>query len=62
MKETIVKTVTDAFIKLKLGDIIERLDRRVSTLADRVAVLELVNRPMKTPDTPRMRCMMPMVI
>jgi hypothetical protein len=40
MKETIIKAVTDAFIELKLGDIIERLDRRVSTLADRVATLE----------------------
>jgi hypothetical protein len=37
MKETVVKAVTDAFIELKLGDIIERLDRRVSTLADRLA-------------------------
>jgi hypothetical protein len=40
MKEMVVKAVTDAFIELKLGDIIERLDRRVSTLADRVAALE----------------------
>jgi chaperonin cofactor prefoldin len=40
MKETNIKAVTDAFIELKLGDIIERLDRRVSTLADRVATLE----------------------
>jgi hypothetical protein len=40
MKETVVKAITDAFIELKLGDIIERLDRRVSTLADRVAALE----------------------
>jgi hypothetical protein len=35
MKETVVKAVTDAFIEL-----IEKLDRRVSTLADRVAALE----------------------
>jgi hypothetical protein len=40
MKETVVKAVTDAFIELKLDDIIEKLDRRVSTLADRVAALE----------------------
>jgi hypothetical protein len=40
MKEMVVKAVTDVFIELKLGDIIERLDRRVSTLADRVAMLE----------------------
>jgi hypothetical protein len=40
MKEIVVKAVTDAFIELKLGDIIERLDRRVSTLFDRVAMLE----------------------
>jgi hypothetical protein len=40
MKERIVKAVTDAFIELKLGDIIERLDRRVSMLGNRVAALE----------------------
>jgi hypothetical protein len=40
MKETIDKAVTNAFIELKLGDIIERLDRRVSMLADRIAALE----------------------
>jgi chaperonin cofactor prefoldin len=40
MKETVIKAVTNAFIELKLGDIIERLDTRVSTLADRIAALE----------------------
>jgi hypothetical protein len=40
MKETVVKAITDAFIELKLRDIIERLDRRVSMLADRIATLE----------------------
>jgi hypothetical protein len=40
MKEMVIKAVTDAFIELKLGDIIKRLDRRVSTLANRVAALE----------------------
>jgi hypothetical protein len=36
----VFKAITDAFIELKLGDIMERLDRMVSTLADRVAALE----------------------
>jgi hypothetical protein len=40
MKETVIKVITDAFNELKLGDIIERLDRGVSMLADRVAALE----------------------
>jgi hypothetical protein len=40
MKVTVVKVVTDAFIALKLSNIIERLDRRVSVLADRIAALE----------------------
>jgi chaperonin cofactor prefoldin len=40
MKETVIKAVTDAFIELKLSDIIDRLDRRVSILADRFAALE----------------------
>jgi hypothetical protein len=31
-------------------------------ITDAFIKLKLVNRPMKTPDTPRMRCMMPMVI
>jgi chaperonin cofactor prefoldin len=40
MKEIVIKAVTYAFIELKLGNIIERLDRRVSMLANRVAALE----------------------
>jgi hypothetical protein len=40
MKETVIKAVTNAFIELKLSDIIERLYKRVSTLADRIAALE----------------------
>jgi hypothetical protein len=35
MKETVIKVITDAFIELKLGDIIERLNRRVFMLAVR---------------------------
>ena len=40
MKETVIKAVIDAIMELKLGDIIERLDKWVSTLTDRVAALE----------------------
>jgi hypothetical protein len=40
MKETVVKAITDVFIELKLGDVIERLERRVSMLADRVATVK----------------------
>ena len=40
MKEAVTKAVTDAIIELKLGEIVERVDKRVSTLTDRVAALE----------------------
>ena len=40
MKEAVTKAITDAIIELKLGEIVERVDKRVSTLTDRVAALE----------------------
>jgi len=40
MHEVVTKAVTEAIIGLKLGEIIERVDRRISTLTDRIDVLE----------------------
>jgi hypothetical protein len=40
MNEAIKKAVTDALIELNLGNNIERLDKRISTLTDRVTELE----------------------
>ena len=40
MQEVVTKAVTEAIIGLKLGEIIERVDRRISTLTDRIDVLE----------------------
>ena len=40
MNEAIKKAVTDALIELNLGNSIERLDKRISTLTDRVTELE----------------------
>ena len=40
MQEVFTKAVTEAIIGLKLGDIIERVDRRISTLTDRINVPE----------------------
>lgn len=36
----VTKAITDTFIEFKLGEIIERLDKRVSMLTYRVAALE----------------------
>jgi hypothetical protein len=36
MNDAIKKAVTDALIDLKLGSSIERLDRRISALTDKV--------------------------
>jgi hypothetical protein len=41
MTEAIAKAVTDALIDLKLGNTLERLDKCLSTLTDRVAALEV---------------------
>jgi hypothetical protein len=40
MNDTIKKAVTDALIDLKLGSSIERLDRQISTLTNKVTELE----------------------
>ena len=40
MQEVVTKAVTEAIIGLKLGEIIERVDRWISTLTDRIDVLE----------------------
>jgi hypothetical protein len=40
MNDAIKKAVTDALIDLKLGSSIERLDRRISALTDKVTELE----------------------
>ena len=40
MHEVVTKAVTEAIISLKLGEIIERVDRQISTLTDRIDVLE----------------------
>ena len=40
MQEVVTKAVTEAIIGLKLGEIIERVDRRISMLTDRIDVLE----------------------
>jgi len=41
MTEAVAKAVTDALIDLKLGNTLERLDKRLSALTDRVAALEV---------------------
>ena len=38
MQEVVTKAVTEAIIGLKLGEIIERVDRWISTLTDRIDV------------------------
>ena len=40
MNDAIRKAVTDALIDLKLGSSMERLDRRISTLTEKVTELE----------------------
>ena len=40
MNEAIMKAVTDALIELNIGNNMERLDKRISTLTDKVAELE----------------------
>jgi hypothetical protein len=48
MEETVIKAVTQAMLELKLANQLERLDRRISDLTDRVATLEV--RPTPAPD------------
>jgi hypothetical protein len=45
MTKEIAKAVTDALIDLKLGNTLERLDKRLSALTDRVAALEVQPPP-----------------
>ena len=46
MNEAIRKAVTDALIELNIGNSMERLDKRISTLTDKVAELEtFVTKP-----------------
>ena len=40
MQEVVTKAITEAIIAFKLGEIIERVDRRISMLTDRIDVLE----------------------
>ena len=40
MNEAIRKAVTDALIELNIGNNMERLDKRISTLTDKVTELE----------------------
>ena len=40
MQEVVTKAITEAIIAFKLGEIIERVDRRISTLTDKIDVLE----------------------
>jgi hypothetical protein len=47
MTEVVTKAITNALIDLKLGDTLERLDKRLSALTDRVAALEVQPPPDK---------------
>ena len=47
MSEAIAKAVTNALNDLKLGSTLERLDKRVSMLTDRIVALENRPAPMK---------------
>ena len=40
MNEAVRKAVTDALIELNIGNSMERLDKRISTLTDKVTELE----------------------
>ena len=40
MNEAIRKAITDALIELNIGNSMERLDKRISTLTDKVTELE----------------------
>jgi len=45
MEETVIKAVTQVMLELKLANQLERLDRRISDLTDRVATLEVCPAP-----------------
>jgi hypothetical protein len=50
MEETIIKVVTQAILELKLSNQLERLDRWISDLTDRVATLEVQPAPAPNKD------------
>jgi hypothetical protein len=55
MEETVHKSVHDAFIDMNLGKTYERLDRRLSVIVDRLAVLETQQQaPPPPPPRPRL--------
>ena len=55
MQETVHKLVHDAFIDMNLGKTYERLDRRLSQIVDRFAVLETQQQaPPPPPPRPRL--------
>jgi hypothetical protein len=55
MEETVHKSVHDAFINMDLGRTYERLDRRLSQIVDRLAVLEMQQQaPPPPPPRPRL--------
>jgi hypothetical protein len=68
MEETVHKSVHDAFIDMNHGKTYERLDRRLSQIIDRLAVLETQQQaPPPPPPPPRPRlpddgCLMKKVI
>jgi hypothetical protein len=45
MKETVIQAVTQAILELKVANHLERLDRRISDLTDRVATLGVCPAP-----------------
>jgi hypothetical protein len=62
VKETVIQAVTHAILELKVANHLERLDRRISDLTDRVATLEfvLLLTTMQIAATMMiLRCMMP---
>jgi len=48
MEETVIKIVTQAMLALKLANKLDRLDRRISDLTERVATLKV--HPTPAPD------------
>ena len=54
MNEAVRKAVTDALIELNIGNSMERLDKRISTLTDKVTELEtlvVVNNDVSSSNT-----------
>ena len=65
INKAIRKAITDALIELNIGDNMERLDKRISTLTDKVTELETlvaVNNDVSGSNTDGLlpRCMMPL--